>query len=123
MIKYIRNKCGIRIAMICASCESCMAGDPIDLKGEFRKCKDGQAVKPTDYCPNWKCRQPYILAGTSLPGRVKTKDYINHVTQFRLNENNDGKATRLKSKDLVSPDYVRQLYIDANPGKSIYMKI
>ena len=127
MIQFIRNKSGIKIAMVCASCQNCIVGDPVDLKGEFRKCNfdklASKVVKPTDYCINWKCREPYITAGTKEPGKIKTQDFIQFVTNFRLAENKDGQDTRIKSKDLANPEYVRQLYAEANPGKSIYMDI
>ena len=106
--RTLRNKHGIRIAVICASCKHCPLGKVIDPECEFRMCeydkKNKKAVKPTDTCVNWEAKEQYVVIGNNDPGLIKRKDYIQLVSRIRIaeNENKIPKDEELKTDDIRS---------------------
>lgn len=126
-IYYATNKCGIKIAMICASCHYCQSGEPYSKNEDTRACKVDPAtkgVKYNDTCNRWQAQQRYMNIGGFIPGRIKTKEFIDFVTGFRIAENTVPKGQKAPAmKDLASVEHVRQLYAQQYPGKSIYMDI
>ena len=126
-IYYTRNRHGIKIAKICASCHYCQSGEQYGNNEETRACKvdpETVSVNWNGTCERWQAQQRYMNIGGFIPGKIKAKEFIDFVTAFRIAENTVPKGQKAPAmKDLASVEHVRQLYAQQYPGKSIYMDI
>lgn len=113
-----KNKYGLKINAICASCQMCKEHD-----NKLRECEihiEGQKqhlVDPLDKCRNWQMHERFTELPGDDPGFVKDKRYLDFVVKFRLNEEiNEEIRWKTPSKEL------RKLY-EQQYGRSIYINL
>ena len=73
----VRNKHGIGVRVICASCKYCQLD-----KGAMRICMKGAGrVDRTDWCDGWEIKERMDKVGEGS-GRVLKKHYIMYLSQW-----------------------------------------
>lgn len=104
-----RNKYGLKINAICASCQMCKGHDK-----ETRECElpiEGQKlhlVDPLDKCSKWKMHQRYTELPGENTGQVKDKRYLDFIVNFRLGDNTNDDIRWTTTADELRKMYVQQ---------------
>lgn len=119
MRRRVINRFGWPIYAICASCQMCAVGKPIDASGEFRSCSlDGgfKMVRPTEVCECWKMADRWRNQNVSMElAKVKCKEYFHFLADFRHREMIDGKLKKLPNeqvRELFEREFNQSVYLD-----------
>lgn len=126
-MEKIKNKYGVEISRICASCHLSLSSTAVDANGVYRLCLvpgiDGKRPKvlPSQTCVKWTMATPYKQLKAPGKSLVKRKEYLDFVLYANTNE--------LAPKELkIQPneketDYILRLraYWEAKNKKSIYL--
>ena len=96
-----RNRRGIKVKRCCASC----ANKEINDQGK-RSCSLGYASCLS--CRHWRMREELRNAGTPF-GVIKTKEYLRHVRDIRLKEQEDARMG-----EVVEPIDIKEIRKEYN---------
>lgn len=121
---FTKNKNGIRIAKVCASCANCKTEESVDQAGRFRRCSipiDGQEkhiVLPTGYCNSWLISEKvasYALHRDNMT-TPKCKAYLAFVLDVRRRDSNMPTELQQMNNEqlraLWEKKHKRSVYID-----------